>query len=161
MGGIPNNRYVVIERRQKVHNMLSQGLSEKEIARQLNVGQSTICRDLKSIKRESQKIIESILKDLLPYEYSKSILSMEQVIKECWKIINDHSGQWTNKNKIDVLKLLKEAIRTKLEIVNQGPANLRAQQLEQQVKDLVEEEQVPQKSFFVFGPPPKPYEDLR
>jgi hypothetical protein len=58
------------------------------------------------------------------------------------------------------LKLLKDTIRTKIEILNQGPSNLKAQQLEKEVKELVEEKEMPQKSFFVFGPP-NTYDDLR
>jgi hypothetical protein len=64
---------------------------------------------------------------------------------------------------LETLKVLKDTIRTKFEILNQGPANLPTQQLEQQVKDLVEENETPRKSFFVLGPPPNPnsFEDLR
>ena len=161
MGGIPNNRFAIVERREKVHAMLSQGLNETEIAKALNVRQSTICRDLKSIKKESIKKLESIMESVLPYEYSKSITSMEQIIKKCWTIINDETGQWTNKNKLDALKLVKEAIGTKFEIINQGPISLRAQQLEQKVEDSIEEDELPRRSFFTSGPPPNPYEDLR
>ena len=162
MGGIPNNRFAIIERRKKVHELVSQGLNEIEIAKSLNVVQSTVSRDLKSIKKESMRKIESILIDTLPYEYSKAVLSMEQIAKKCWKIIDDESSQWTNKNKLDAMKLLKEVTATKFEILNQGPVNLRAQQLQQQMKELLEEDEMP-RSFFTLGPPPKPnsYEDLR
>lgn len=86
---------------------------------------------------------------------------MEEIIKKCWTIINDGTGQWTNKNKLDAMKLLKDSIGTKFEILNQGPVSLRAQQMEQKVKQLVEEDEVPRKSFFTLGPPPNSYEDLR
>ena len=161
MGGIPNNRFVISERREKVHAMLSQGLNEIEIAKVLNVGQSTICRDIKSIKKDSQKSLESVVKEVLPYEYSKSILCMDLVIRECWTIIKNHTGQYTIKNKLDALKLLKESTITKLEILITGPINLRAQDLEKKVKDLVEKNDMPRKSFFTLGPPPNSYEDLR
>lgn len=143
--------------------MLSQGMNEIEIAKVLNVGQSTISRDLKSIKKESMKQLESVLKDVLPYEYTKSISCMDQVIRQCWIIINDKTDQWTNKNKLDALKLLKETTRTKLEILNQGPVNLFAQQLQQKVKELVEDDEMPRRSFFTLGPPPNQntFEDLR
>jgi hypothetical protein len=129
----------------------------------LNVNQSTISRDIGAIKEKSQELIASSVEELLPYEYKKSLLGMEQLIKECWQIINDNTGKWTSKNKIDAMKLLKEVIRTKLEIVNQGPLNLRAEQLEKEVKDLVKEVEAPPRSFFTLGPPPNPnsLEDLR
>jgi hypothetical protein len=143
--------------------MISKGLNEKEVANSLKVNQSTICRDVRAIKKKSQEMIASSIKEVLPYEYSKSILNMEHLIKNCWEIIDDQTGKWSNKNKIDVLKLLKEAIRTKLEIVNQGPANLRATQLEIEIEDLIKEDEVRTKSFFTLGPPhnPNSFEDLR
>ena len=55
--GIPNNRFVIMERRQKVYSILSQGLNEIEIAKLLNVNQSTICRDIKAIKSDIRKKI--------------------------------------------------------------------------------------------------------
>jgi len=157
MVGIPNNRLIITQRREKVFLMLSQGMNETEIAIELNVGQSTVCRDLKSIKKESQKKIESIIEDVLPFEYIKCLVSMEHVIKEGWKIYHNTSGQWTNKNKIDILKLIKEAVRTRLEILHQGPAHLKAKQLCQQVKELTEENELQQKSYFNLGPPPGGY----
>lgn len=158
MGGIPNNRFVISERREKVHAMLSQGLNEIEIAKALNVGQSTVSRDLKSIKKKSVKKIKSILADVLPFEYSKAILAMEQITKKCWQIINDDTSHWTSKNKLDAMKLLQQTIVTKFEIINQGPVSLRAQQLEREVKELVQEDEMPRRSFFTLGPPP---DDLR
>src|SRR5688572_27362357 len=133
-----------------VSAMLSQGLNEIEIAKALNVGQSTISRDLKFIKKESAKKLESIIVDVLPYEYDKSLLGMDSIIKRCWIIINDSTNQWTNKNKLEALKLLKESIVTKFEILNQGPVNLRARQLEDQMKDLLEENEIPQRSFMTL-----------
>lgn len=161
MGGKPNPKFLIIERREKVLTMISKGLNEKEVADSLKVNQSTICRDVRAIKRKSQELVESSIKEILPYEYSKSILLMEQLIKECWVIIDDRTAKWTNKNKIDAMKLLKEAIRTKLEIVNQGPMNLRAEQLEEDVKELVKVNEMPPRSFFTLGPPPNSYDDLR
>lgn len=159
LGGKPSNRFVITERRERVFVMLSQGLSETEIANELNVGQSTVCRDVKSIKKESQKQIESIAEDVLPYEYNKCLVSMEQVIKEGWKIYHDTSEQWTNKNKIDILKLIKEAVRTRFEILGKGPLALNAKEVSQKVKELTEGSEIP-KSFFTLGPPPGGYYTL-
>ncbi len=161
MGGIPNNRYVITERRRKVHILSCQGFSETEIADELNVGQSTICRDINFMKKDSQKALESVVKEVLPYEYKKSISCMDLVIRECWTIIKNQTGQYTIKNKLDALKLLKESTFTKLEILITGPINLRAQELEKKVKDLVEENETPRKSFFTLGSLPSSYEDLR
>ena len=83
------------------------------------------------------------------------------MIKECWKIYQDSTGQWTNKNKIDSLKLLKEAARTKFEILQQGPTNLLIQQMQEQLKEIVESNETGQKSFFVLPALEKPNKDMR
>jgi hypothetical protein len=136
MGGIPNNRFIIIERREKVFVMLSQGLNETEISKQLKVDQSTVCRDIKVIKKQSQEIIQTITKDILPYEFGRCHIAIEQLIKEGWIIYQDKSGKWTNKDKINALKLVKESIRTKLDILLQGPTTLQLQQLKEQVNEL-------------------------
>jgi hypothetical protein len=139
MGGIPNNRFIIIERREKVFIMLSQGLNETEISKHLRVNPSTICRDIKILKKQSQEELKSITKDLLPYEFSRCHTSIEQLIKEGWKIFQDNSGKWTNKDRINALKLVKEAIRTKVEILLQGPTTLYLQQLQDKLKLLDKE----------------------
>lgn len=136
MGGIPNNRFIIIERREKVFVMLSQGLSETEISKNLNVNQSTVCRDIKVIKKQSYETIQSITKDILPYEFGRCQIAIEQLIKEGWSIFYDKSGKWTNKDKINALKLVKESIRTKLEILLQGPTTLHLQQLQDNLSQL-------------------------
>jgi hypothetical protein len=91
--------------------------------------------------------------DILPIEYGKSILSMEQIIQKCWSIINDTTDGWTSKNTMDSLKLIKEANIAKNEILLQGPVSLRAQQMEEKVRELVEESKMPKKSFMNLGLP--------
>jgi transposase len=153
MGGIPNTRFLINERRKDVFFSLSRGLSESDIANELKVNRSTISRDIRAIQQECQKKIESIVQKSMPLEYEKCKTSMDSITKECWTIYQDKTGQWTNKNKIDALKLLKETNMTKLEILLIGPISLRAQQLEQKVRNLVEEDQKPQQNYFTVGLP--------
>jgi hypothetical protein len=159
--GKPKSGIVVNERRTKVHLMLCQGLNETEIAARLNVNQSTISRDSNAIKKISQQTIRDITAKTLPYEFVKSLESLKQITRKCYQISEDQSGSWTNKDKLNALKLLRETERTKVEILMLGPVNLRAQQLEQKIKDLVEEQEAPRKSYFTAGSPPNAYDDLR
>lgn len=138
--GIPNNRFVIMERREKVYSMLSQGLNESEIAKDMNVGQSTICRDIKSLKKESKNKIQVIVDDILPFEFGKSLLCLNRIIKECWIIINNESGKWTNKDKLNAMKLAKDIEVTRFEILKNGPLNLEVVHLHEQVEQLKEEQ---------------------
>jgi len=160
--GIPNNRFVITERREKVHIMLSHGLNESEIAVQLSVGQSTISRDVNAIKKESQRTIEQIAKKVLPYEFGKSVLSLNQITKACWNIYKDNTGLWTNKDKLNALKLLKDTERTKIEVLMQGPINLSVQQMQEELKEIVDANETGQRSFFVLPALQRPNDgDLR
>lgn len=161
MNGKPNNRFIITTRREKVFVMLSQGFNETEIADALCVDPSTICRDLKTIKRLCRTTIKSIFEDVLPYEFKKSLISIQQLEKECWKIFNDNTGEWTNKNKLDALKLLNQLNMANLEILQIGPLSLRAQEIVEKVEELVEEKESAQKSFFVMQPPLDSYENMK
>jgi len=155
------NRFLIIERQQKVFSMLSHGLTESEISRQLNVDQSTICRDVKRIKRDTQRTVELIAKDILPYEFGKSMLSLNHIIKECWNICQDKSGKWTNKDKLNALKLIKDTERTRLEVLLEGPVGLLVQQLQEKLTKIIENNETAQKSFFVLPALERVKEDMR
>lgn len=149
MPGIPNNRFVILERQQKVFSMLSHGLTESEIARQLNVDQSTICRDIKRLRRNAQRSIEAIAKDIMPLELAKSIHSVNNIIKECWNIYQDNSGKWTNKDKLSAMKLVKDSERTRVEILIEGPMTLLVQQMGERLTKIENNENV-QKNYFML-----------
>ena len=126
--GKPNPRFVITKRRESVLILLSQGLNECEIAERLKVGQSTVSRDVKALNKESQKIIKTIEKNYYPLEFRNIINSIRQVSKKSWEIINDETGKWTNKDKINAMKLVVDSSRTKFEILLNGPVNLNVEQ---------------------------------
>jgi DNA-binding transcriptional ArsR family regulator len=153
MVGKPNPRFVVIERRQNVLGLLSRGLNECEIAADLKVGQSTISRDIKALNKESQEVIKTIELDYYPLEFTNIINSIRQVSKKAWDIINDETGNWTNKDKINAMKLIIDASRTKFEILQNGPLNLTVSQLREKFEKLQDQEEIPA-SFMppILGP---------
>ena len=144
------SRYIVNERRGKVQVMLSQGLTETEIASQLIVNQSTISRDVNFIKKESQRSIQDIVRETFPFEFSKSILSLNHITKACWNIYNDKTSKWTTKDKLNALKLARDTERTKFEVLMHGPIDLLAQKLQEEVKEVADENQNSRKSYFML-----------
>jgi DNA-binding transcriptional ArsR family regulator len=137
MAGIPNNRFVIRERREQVAILLSQSITELEIAKRLKVDQSTISRDVNAIKKESQQILHEITKETLPYEYAKCLTSLGMVIKECWKIFEDNSNRWSNKDKINALRLVSEAVTKKFEVLADGPITFEVRQFSEKLIELV------------------------
>jgi hypothetical protein len=137
LAGIPNNRYVIRERREQVAILLSQSRTEVEIAKSLKVNQSTVSRDITAIKKESQQLLLNIAKETLPYEYGKSLLCMNRVIRECWSIFEDKSERWTNKDKLNALRLAKEATMSRVEILFNGPVTLEVQHFRDKLDKLI------------------------
>lgn len=149
-----------MERRQSVLCLLAQGQSESEIATELKVGQSTISRDVNALNKESLNIIKTVEKDYYPLEFRNIINSIMQVSKKAWDIINDETEKWTNKDKINAMKLVIDASRTKFEILQNGPLNLTVNQMREKLEKLEEQQEIPTN----FMPPilgPDNLENLR
>jgi hypothetical protein len=160
MAGNPSPKFVIMERRERVLKLISENMTEIEIAKDLCASHSTVCRDIKAIKKECQNGIQNIIEETLPYELEKSLQCMNLIIKECWNIQKDKSDKWTNKDKLNALKLIKDAESTRFEILMSGPVTLKAKQVCQKVKELTEENEVQHKSYFNLGPPPGGYGEL-
>jgi hypothetical protein len=161
MAGKPNPRFVITKRRENVLMLLAKGLNEYEIAVELGVGQSTVCRDVQSLNRESLKIIKTIEKDYYPIEFRNTVNSIRQVSKKAWDIINDETGNWTNKEKINAMKLVIDASRTKFEILQNGPLNLTVSQLREKLEKLDEEIDQSPRCFMPLILGPDNLEDLK
>jgi IS30 family transposase len=81
-----NNVVAINERRQKLWTLLTRGLKTYEIAKELDIDQSTISRDIKHLTAQSQTYLNNLAKDTLPFMYQTSIEGMRDVIKECYSI---------------------------------------------------------------------------
>jgi IS30 family transposase len=52
-----NSKFLIEDRRRTVARLLAQSMTETEIANDLGVHVSTICRDIKALKAKSQQFI--------------------------------------------------------------------------------------------------------
>ncbi len=157
MSGKPNPRFIIIERREKVLMLLGQGLNECEISNKLGVGQSTVSRDTKALNKESIEVIKTIEKDYYPLEFRNITNSITQVLKKSWQIINDNTDKWTNKDKINAMKIVIDSCRTKFDILLNGQVNLTVEQLRNRLDDLQDQQELPKN----FMPPHQNLEDLK
>jgi IS30 family transposase len=85
------NKFKIEERRRRVASLLAQSITETEIAKKLNVDQSTISRDIKALKEMSQQFVFDLAKSDLAYYYKQSIDGIEEAKKEAWRIHKDNS----------------------------------------------------------------------
>jgi DNA-binding transcriptional ArsR family regulator len=82
------HKYKIEDRRRRVASMLAQSMTETEIAKKLKVDQSTVSRDIKTLKKMSQKFVYDLAKSDLAYCYKQCLDGIEEVKRKSWDIFN-------------------------------------------------------------------------
>ena len=103
-------------RRSKVLELDSQGHSQPEIARILQVSLGTVNKDLSYLKQESKEKIRKYIDETLPNEYEKCLVGITSILKEAWNISNN-TVEADKREKIHALSLAKECYSMKLDLL--------------------------------------------
>jgi IS30 family transposase len=135
------NRFKIEERRRQVASLLAQSITESEIAKKLNVDQSTISRDIKTLKRMSQQFVFDLAKSDLAYHYQQCINGIDEVRRKAWELIRDGEEEeqrqsLTLKDKLSTLKLIKECEEGKFALFKDGPSILNVNSLEERIHQI-------------------------
>ena len=138
------NRFKIEERRKQVASLLAQRITESEIAKRLNVDQSPVSRDIKALKQMSQQFVFDLAKSDLAYQYQQCINGIEKVRRKAWEQLRDYEdegeeqrqGLLTLKDKLSLLKLIKECEEGKFALFNDGPSILNAKSLEGRIYQI-------------------------
>jgi predicted transcriptional regulator len=99
-------------RRRQVFELSSKGQSQTEIARMLQISESTISRDLDHLRQQSKHNIRRYIDERLPEEYEKCLVGLNAITKEAW-----NTSQQTEDKKIEALSLAKECYSMKLDLL--------------------------------------------
>ena len=73
-------------RRSKVLELSSQGYTQSEIAKMLQISQSSVNRDLAYIAKQAQENLKTHIQHTLPLEFKRCINGINQVLKQAWQI---------------------------------------------------------------------------
>src|SRR5918994_5442365 len=103
----------------RIISLYSKGLTQSEIAQELNVDQSTVSRDLQFIKQEAKKKIEKYLNEDILFEYLRYIAGSNEVTRKLWEIVQNENV--TTKDKTNALSLLMQSYNKRLEVLIGGP----------------------------------------
>jgi transcriptional antiterminator len=133
------HNFKIEDRRRKVSSLLAQSMTESEIAQMLGVDQSTISRDVKALKELSKQFVYDLAKSDLAYGYKQCIDGVEEVKRYAWSIFKNE--QLGPKDKLSVLKLIKECDEAKFALFNDGPAIMNWKSLEERL-DKIESGQI-------------------
>jgi transcriptional antiterminator len=129
-----NSRKVEL-RRKKVASLLAMAATEEEIARELDVNQSTISRDIKHLKVKARDFVYDLAKSDLAYSYKLCIDGVEEVKRKAWFMFNHELHN--PKDKLLALKIIVEANET-VSLFGQGPQVLHIRALNEKI-DKIEE----------------------
>ena len=119
-------------RRAKVLELSSQGYSQIEIATDLQIDKSVICRDLVYLRQQANENLKTHIQDKLPEEYQNCMTGINQVLKICWEIVNKSrnvnndtgNGQTVtitdNKTVLQALALINDCNKYKMDLTTNG-----------------------------------------
>ena len=117
-------------RRSKVLELSSQGHSQPEIARILQVSQPTINRDITYLRQQAQKNLQKHIQQKLPEEYQRCLTGLNQVLKLGWDIANrskiatNDNGQTMtmtdDKTRLQALSLINDCYKYIMDLTTNG-----------------------------------------
>ena len=87
-------------RRNKINELSVKGFSQSEIVRMLDIDKSVVSRDIIFLKEEAKNTIKNHIQDKLPYEFTKCISGLEEIIKESWIVAAQADKIGNNKDKL-------------------------------------------------------------
>src|SRR6188472_3948559 len=101
-------------RRDKVQELSSQGNSQREISKILQVGIGTVNRDLSYLRQQAKSNIRKYIDERLPEEYEKCLVGLTAILRETW---NTSQQTEDRREKILFLSLAKECYSMKLDLL--------------------------------------------
>jgi hypothetical protein len=105
-------------RRAKVLELSSQGYSQIEIATDLQIDKSVICRDLVYLRQQANENLKSHIQERLPEQYQKCINGLNQVLKIGWNIVNSDSS--SPANRLQGLALINDSYKYLMDLTTNG-----------------------------------------
>jgi hypothetical protein len=92
----------------------SQGYSQPEIARTLQVSIGTVNRDLSILRQQAKDKIKRYIDERLPEEYEKCLVGLTAITKEAWTTSQQAEDK---REKIQALSLAKECYSMKMDLL--------------------------------------------
>jgi transcriptional regulator len=110
------------DRLAKVLMYHSKGISQSEIAKKLNINQSTVSRDLDEIRKKARSSLDLYVKDEIPKEFQIYICGLNEIVKNLWQIVEDKQNTKISiRDRTYVLSLLMQCYSKRIETLVGGP----------------------------------------
>jgi hypothetical protein len=102
-------------RRSKVLELSSQGHSQPDISKIMQVSLGTVNNDIFILRQRAKENIERYVNERLPEEYEKCLVGLTAILREAWHMSNQIDIE--NKEKVQALSLAKECYTTKMDML--------------------------------------------
>jgi hypothetical protein len=106
-------------KRSQVLELSSQGQTERQITTVLQVGKTTVHKDLAYLSRQAKENLKTHIQDKLPEEYQKSMVGINQVLNIVWSIVNKSAGV-DDKTRLQALALINDCNKYKMDLTTNG-----------------------------------------
>jgi regulatory LuxR family protein len=124
----------VVYRRDQVLEWTAQGKHVREIATALGVSEPTVKRDLNYLMEMAREHIKSYVQDRLPFEYMKSLATLDNIKKRAFEMAD--KAEVSDRDKIISLRLAAEAETSKARLLAEGPGVLAMQNITEKIQQL-------------------------
>jgi predicted transcriptional regulator len=104
-------------RRNKVLELSSQGFTQSEISTVLHITQPTVNKDLTFIRKQARENLQHHILEVVPAEYQKCLIGINQVLKMGWSIF---SKETDNKTRLQALTLINDCNKYKMDLTTDG-----------------------------------------
>jgi transposase len=102
-------------RRSKVVEMRARGMSQIEIAHQLQVSEASISSDVQYLREQAKGTIKEYVTEHLPEQYQVCLAALDEIIKRAFDIL-EHSHD--DREKLQAMELFKDTHLVKLELLS-------------------------------------------
>jgi hypothetical protein len=102
-------------RRSKVVEMRTRGLSQTEIARELQVSKASISLDIQYLRSQAKESIREYVTEHLPEQYQVCLTALDTIIKRAFDILETSPD---NREKLQAMELFKDTHLVKLELLS-------------------------------------------
>jgi predicted transcriptional regulator len=126
-------------RRAKIVEMRAKGMSQIEIARELQVSEASISSDIQYLRNQAKESIKEYVTEHLPEQYQVCLSALDTILKHAFDILETSDD---NREKLQAMELFKDTHLVKLELLSNATTidsalhYIRNKQQEQQHKRL-------------------------
>jgi tRNA(Ile)-lysidine synthase TilS/MesJ len=102
-------------RRSRVVEMRAKGMSQIEIARELQVSRTSITSDIQYLRNQAKETIKKYVTEHLPEQYQVCLTALDTILKHAFEILEASDD---NREKLQAMELLKDTHLVKLELLS-------------------------------------------